>query len=135
MWSRSTRYDFYFPAFAMLGEQSILNKEIYCDGSANDAAVFGYQERWAEYRYNPSMITGLFRSTSAGTIDGWHLAQKFTSLPTLNTTFIQDTPPVSRVVAVGAAANGQQFIFDSFFNVKAARPMPLFSVPGLIDHF
>lgn len=135
MWSRSTRYDFYFPAFAMLGEQSILNKEIYCDGSANDAGVFGYQERWAEYRYNPSMITGLFRSTSAGTIDPWHLAQKFTSLPTLNTTFIQDTPPVSRVVAVGAAANGQQFIFDSFFQVKAARPLPMYSVPGLIDHF
>lgn len=135
MWSRSTRYDFYFPAFAMLGEQTVLNKEIYCDGSANDAVAFGYQERWAEYRYNPSKITGLFRSTSAGTIDPWHLSQKFTALPTLNTTFIQDTPPVSRVVAVGAAANGQQFIFDSFFDVNAARPMPLYSVPGLIDHF
>lgn len=135
MWSRSTRYDYYFPAFAMLGEQAVLNKEIYCDGSANDTAVFGYQERWAEYRYNPSQITGLFRSTSAGTIDPWHLAQKFTSLPTLNATFISDTPPVSRVVAVGAAANGQQFIFDSFFDIKAARPMPMYSVPGLIDHF
>ena len=135
MWSRSTRYDYYFPAFAMLGEQAVLNKEIYADGSANDALVFGYQERWAEYRYNPSMITGLFRSTSAGTIDAWHLAQKFTALPTLNTTFIQDTPPVSRVVAVGAGANGQQFIFDSFFDIKAARPMPLYSVPGMIDHF
>ncbi len=135
MWSRSTRYDFYFPAFAMLGEQSILNKEIYVDGSANDDATFGYQERWAEYRYNPSMITGLFRSTSAGTIDPWHLAQKFTALPTLNTTFIQDTPPVDRIVAVGASANGQQFIFDSFFNIRAVRPMPLYSVPGLIDHF
>jgi hypothetical protein len=97
--------------------------------------VFGYQERWAEYRYKPSKITGLFKSTSAGTIDNWHLAQKFTSLPTLNSTFIQDTPPVSRVVAVGAAANGQQFIFDSFFDCKTARPMPLYSVPGLIDHF
>lgn len=135
MFSRSTRYDFYFPAFAMLGEQSVLNKEIYADGSANDTAAFGYQERWAEYRYNPSKITGLFRSTSAGTIDPWHLAQKFTALPTLNTTFIQDTPPVARIVAVGAAANGQQFIFDSFFNVRAVRPMPLYSVPGLIDHF
>lgn len=135
MWSRSTRYDFYFPAFAMLGEQAILNKEIYCKGDANDNLVFGYAERWAEYRYNPSMITGLFRSTSAGTIDGWHLAQNFTALPTLGDTFIQDTPPVSRIVAVGAGANGQQFIFDSFFNVKAARPMPLYSVPGLIDHF
>ena len=123
MWSRSTRYDFYFPAFAMLGEQPVYNKEIYVDGSANDSLVFGYQERWAEYRYKPSKITGLFKSTSAGTIDNWHLAQKFASLPTLNSTFIQDTPPVSRVVAVGAAANGQQFIFDSFFDCKTARPL------------
>jgi hypothetical protein len=135
MWSRSTRYDFYFPAFAMLGEQAVLNKEIYVDGSVNDNNVFGYQERWAEYRYRPAMITSLFKSTSAGTIDPWHLAQKFTALPTLNATFIQDTPPLSRVLAVGAAANGQQFIFDSFFHIQAARPMPLYSVPGLIDHF
>jgi hypothetical protein len=135
MWSRSTRYDFYFPAFATLGEQAILNKEIYVTGDTTDSGVFGYQERWAEYRYYPSRISGLFRSTSAGTIDGWHLAQKFTTLPTLNNTFIQDTPPVSRVVAVGVAANGQQFLFDSFFDVKKARPMPMYSVPGLIDHF
>ena len=135
MWSRSTRYDFYFPAFATLGEQAVLNKEIYVRGDANDNGVFGYQERWAEYRYYPSRISSLFRSTAAGTIDAWHLAQKFTSLPTLNTTFIQDNPPVSRVVAVGAAANGQQFIFDSFFDCKKARPMPMYSVPGLIDHF
>ncbi len=135
MWNRSTRYDFYFPAFAMLGEQAVLNREIYCDGSANDANVFGYQERWAEYRYNPSQISGLFKSTSAGTIDPWHLAQKFTALPTLNSTFIQDTPPVSRIVAVGAAANGQQFLLDTFFDIKAARPLPMYSVPGLIDHF
>ena len=135
MWSRSTRYDFYFPAFATLGEQAILNKEIYARGSSADNDVFGYQERWAEYRYKPSMITGLFRSTTSGTLDAWHLAQKFTSLPTLNSTFIQDTPPVDRVVAVGAAANGQQFLFDSFFDVTMARPMPLYSVPGLIDHF
>ena len=120
MWSRQTRYDFYFPAFAMLGEQAVLNKEIYCDGSATDAQVFGYQERWGEYRYNPSQISGLFKSTSAGTIDGWHLAQKFTSLPTLNTSFIEETPPVSRVVAVGSGANGQQFLFDSFFQCRAA---------------
>lgn len=135
MWSRSTRYDFYFPAFAMLGEQAVLNKEIYADGSANDVNVFGYQERWAEYRYKPSQISSLFKSTSAGTIDPWHLAQKFTALPTLNSTFIQSTPPVSRVVAVGVGANGQQFIFDSFFDCVTARPMPLYSVPGLIDHF
>jgi hypothetical protein len=135
MWSRSTRYDFYFPAFATLGEQAVLNQEIYVTGDSTDTGVFGYQERWAEYRYYPSRISSLFRSTAAGTIDGWHLAQKFTSLPTLNTTFIQDTPPVSRTLAVGASANGQQFIFDSFFDVKKARPMPMYSVPGLIDHF
>ena len=135
MWSRSTRYDFYFPAFAMLGEQAVLNKEIYCDGQAADSSVFGYQERWAEYRYHPARISGLFRSTSAGTIDGWHLAQRFTSVPALNASFIVENPPLSRVLAVGAGANGQQFIFDSFFNIRAARPMPLYSVPGLIDHF
>jgi len=135
MWSRSTRYDFYFPAFATLGEQAILNKEIYARGTSADNDVFGYQERWAEYRYKPSMITGLFRSTTSGTLDAWHLAQKFTSLPTLNDTFIKDIPPVDRVVAVGAAANGQQFLFDSFFDITMARPMPMYSVPGLIDHF
>jgi hypothetical protein len=135
MWSRSTRYDFYFPAFAHLGEQTILNKEIYVRGDANDNNVFGYQERWAEYRYKPSQISSLFKSTSAGTLDGWHLAQNFTSLPTLNSTFIQETPPLSRTLAVGAAANGQQFIFDAFFENKLARPLPMYSTPGLIDHF
>ena len=135
MWSRSTRYDFYFPAFAMLGEQPVYNKEIYVTGTSTDNQVFGYQERWAEYRYKPSQVSSLFRSTAAGTIDAWHLAQRFDNLPTLNSTFIEDTPPVSRVVAVGAEANGQQFIFDSFFDIKTARPMPLYSVPGLIDHF
>ena len=136
LWSRSTRYDYYFPVFATLGEQAILNKEIYVTGnSTQDNSVFGYQERWAEYRYNPSQITGLFRSTSAGTIDPWHYSQKFTSLPTLNSTFIQDNPPLSRNLAVGTAANGQQLLLDAFFNITAARPMPMYSVPGLIDHF
>lgn len=135
MWSRNTRYDFYFPAFAMLGEQAILSKEIYCTGEAADADVFGYQERWAEYRHFPSQITGRFRSTAPSTLDGWHAAQKFTSRPTLNSAFIEDTPPISRIVAVGAGANGSQFLFDSFFNIKTVRPMPLYSVPGLIDHF
>jgi hypothetical protein len=135
MWSRSTRYDFYFPAFATLGEQAVLNKEIYATGTSTDDDVFGYQERWAEYRYKPSQITGLFRSTAAGTLDAWHLAQNFGTLPTLNDQFIQDQPPVDRVVAVGEAANGQQFLLDAFFDVKQARPMPLYSVPGLIDHF
>lgn len=134
-WSRSTRYDFYFPAFAMLGEQGILNKEIYCRGDGNDPLVFGYQERWAEYRYNPSEITGLMRSTAASTIDAWHLAQRFTALPTLNATFIEEDPPLQRVLAVGAAAAGQQLIMDAFFDIKAARPMPMYSVPGMVDHF
>ncbi|AXH74902.1 MAG: major capsid protein [Microviridae sp.] len=135
-WSRATRYDYYFPAFAALGEQAILNKEIYVTGTAaQDDAVFGYQERWAEYRYNPSEITGLFRSTSAGTIDPWHLAQRFTSLPTLNATFIRETPPLARVLAVGASANGQQLIGDFFYDMRWVRPMPMYSVPGLIDHF
>ncbi len=135
MWSRSTRYDFYFPAFATLGEQAVLNKEIYCTGTATDDDVFGYQERWAEYRYKPSQITGYFRSTAAGTLDAWHLAQEFGTLPALNDEFIEDTPPVERIVAIGDAANGKQFLFDAFFNVRQARPMPLYSVPGLIDHF
>lgn len=135
-WSRQTRYDYYFPAFAMLGEQAILRQEIYCNGvDAEDTLVFGYQERWAEYRYSPSEITGLFRSTTAGTLDAWHLSQRFTSAPSLSGAFIEDNPPLSRVLAVGAAANGAQIIFDSFFDMKVARPMPLYSVPGLIDHF
>lgn len=134
-WSRSTRYDYYFPVFATLGEQAILNKEIYVTGGSSDSNVFGYQERWAEYRYNPSEITGLFRSTAAGTIDPWHYAQKFTSLPTLNSTFIQDTPPLARNLAVGTDANGQQLLLDAFFTTTAARPLPMYSVPGLIDHF
>ncbi|AXH77598.1 MAG: major capsid protein [Microviridae sp.] len=134
-WSRSTRYDYYFPAFAMLGEQAVLNKEIYCDGSGTDNSVFGYQERWAEYRYSPSEITGKFRSTTAGTLDAWHLSQRFSSLPSLGSTFIAETPPLSRILAVGAGADGAQFYLDTFFDIKAARPMPLYSVPGLIDHF
>lgn len=135
MWSRSTRYDFYFPVFAMLGEQAVLNKEIYAQGSAGgsaDDSVFGYQERWAEYRYHPARISGLFRSTSAGTLDPWHVAQRFLTLPALNSTFIAEDPPVSRVVAVPSQP---QFIFDSFFDIVAARPLPMYSVPGLIDHF
>ena len=111
MWSRSTRYDYYMPVFAMLGEQSILNKEIYVRGDGNDNNVFGYQERWAEYRFRPSMITGLFRGTTTPTLDFWHYAQKFTALPTLNDAFITDCAQevISRSTTVGAAADGQQF--------------------------
>ena len=134
-WSRLTRYDFYLPVFSHIGEQAILNKEIYCDGTANDDGVFAYQEAWSDLRYKPSEVTGLMRSTASGTLDPWHLSQHFTSLPTLNATFIEDRPPVDRVVAVGSAANGQQLIFDAFFDINMARPLPMFSVPGLVDHF
>lgn len=135
MWSRKTRYDYYFPAFAMLGEQAILNKEIYTTGGTTDEDVFGYQERWAEYRYHPPRITSLMNSKAAQTLDAWHLAQNFTVAPTLNSTFIQENPPMQRILAVGSGASGQEFICDTFFNIKAARPMPMYSVPGLIDHF
>ncbi|AXH77431.1 MAG: major capsid protein [Microviridae sp.] len=128
MFNRSTRYDFYWPAFANIGEQTVLNREIYMDGSANDTSVFGYQERYAEYRYKPSVITGIMRSTAASTVDVWHLAQKFTALPTLNSTFIQDTPPLTRVMAVNTEP---QFTFDAYYDLKCARPMPVYSVPGL----
>lgn len=132
MWSRSTRYDFYFPAFSHLGEQPVYNREIYLDGTSNDAVVFGYQERWAEYRYHPSRISGLFRSTSAGTLDAWHVAERFTVLPTLNATFIESNPPMSRIMAVPSQPH---FIFDSVMQIRMTRAMPLYSVPGLIDHF
>jgi len=133
-WSRSTRYDFPFPVFAHLGEQAVLNKELYCTGAIQDNDVFGYQERFGECRYHPSMITGLFRSTSAGTLDLWHLAQKFTSLPTLNQTFIEENPPVDRVIAV-PASTGKQFLVDTLFEVTAVRPLPMYGVPGFVDHF
>jgi hypothetical protein len=131
MWSRSTRYDFYDPIFANLGEQAVLQQEIYVQGTSADSTVFGYQEHWAEYRYKRSMITGQFRSTYATPLDAWHLSQKFTSAPTLNTTFIQDTPPITRIAAGGSATAGAQFIFDSYFDLTTARPMPMYSVPGL----
>jgi len=127
MFSRATVYDFYWPALSNIGEQAVLNKEIYADGSANDDLTFGYQERYAEYRYKSSSITGKFRSNATGTLDYWHLSQDFGSLPTLGDTFISDTPPVDRVIAVPSEP---QFIFDSLFNMKSTRPMPVRSVPG-----
>jgi hypothetical protein len=131
-WWRQTRYDFYLPVFAALGEQAILNQEIYTQGTTVDANVFGYQERWAEYRYKPSRISGLFRSTATTTLDSWHLAQKFTALPTLNQTFIEENVPTSRILAVNTQPD---FIADFLFNMISVRPMPMYSVPGLIDHF
>ena len=134
MWNRQTRYDFYLPGFAQLGEQAILNKEIYADGSANDNSAFGYIPRWDELRYFPSMITGLFRSTATGTLDAYHLAQKFTALPTLNSTFIQSTPPLDRVLAV-SSQTGKQFIFDSFWQHSISRPLPMYGVPATLGRF
>ena len=132
MWSRRTRYDFYWPTLAHLGEQAILNKEIFVQGTSVDNDVFGYQERYAEYRYYPNIITGEFRSTYSAPLDSWHLAQKFDSLPTLSDDFIRENPPVDRVIAVPSEP---QFIMDAYFKLNCVRPMPLYGTPGLIDHF
>ena len=123
MWSRKARFDYYWPVFAHLGEQAILNKEIYCQGTAQDDEVFGYQERFAEYRYYPSMITGQLRSTSATPLDVWHLGEKFESLPALNSQFIQDATPIERVVAV---TDEPPVILDAWFKMKCVRPMPVY---------
>lgn len=131
-WSRSTRYDFFWPVLAHLGEQAVLNKEIYCQGTEDDEKVFGYQERWAEYRYEPNKVTGKMRSTYAQSLDIWHLAQKFDTLPVLNDEFIQDNPPVKRVLAV---QDEPEFIADVWFNYSCVRPMPVRSTPGMVDHF
>lgn len=140
LWSRRGRYDFYWPVLAHLGEQSVLNKEIYAQGSAVkdangnvvDDQPFGYQERFAEYRYKPSVITGKMRSTATGSLDVWHLAQKFDKLPQLDKEFIQDHPPLERILAV---TDEPQFVLDCYFKLLCTRPMPTFSVPGLVDHF
>lgn len=132
MFSRSTRWDFYWPALSHIGEQAVLNKEIYAKNDANDDLVWGYQERFAEYRYKPSIVTGLFRSNATQPLDSWHLAQNFSTLPVLNDEFIEDNPPVDRVIAVPSQPH---FLFDAYFKLRCARPMPVYSVPGLIDHF
>jgi hypothetical protein len=135
MFSRQTKLDFYWPALSHIGEQAVLNKEIYARGTGTvttDADTFGYQERYAEYRYKPSLITGKYRSTASGTLDIWHLAEKYTSLPTLGSTFISALPPIDRVVAV---TSEPQFLFDAYYKLICARPMPVNSVPGMIDHF
>ena len=132
LWSRETRFDFYWPSLANLGEQAILNKEIYAQGTAEDDDVFGYQERYAEYRYFPSLITGKFRSTDPQSLDIWHLSQKFENLPRLNAEFIKDKPPLKRVIAVPSEP---EFLLDVYFKMNCVRPMPVYSVPGFIDHF
>jgi hypothetical protein len=132
MWSRRQLFDFYWPTLAHLGEQVVYNREIYAQGTADDEGVFGYQERYAEYRYKPSMITGKLRSTDPQSLDVWHLAQKFDTLPKLNQDFIEENPPINRVIAV---QNEPQFFADFWFDLKTSRPMPVYSVPGLVDHF
>jgi hypothetical protein len=132
MWSRQSRYDYYWPTLAHLGEQAVLNKEIYAQGTAADDEVFGYQERYAEYRYKPSLITGKFRSNISGSLDIWHLCQDFEDLPALSSEFIEENPPIDRIIAT---PEEPQFKFDSFTRCTCVRPMPLYGVPGLIDHF
>ena len=136
LWSRSTRYDFYWPTLAHLGEQAVLNKEIYVDaatiGDDSQNDVFGYQERYAELRYKPSKITGKMRSNDALSLDPWHLSIEFGGQPTLDSTFIQENPPLDRVIRVPSEPH---FIFDSYFKYQCTRPLPVYSVPGFIDHF
>ena len=131
MWSRSSKTDFFWPTLEGLGEQAVLNKEIYLQGTAGGAAddtTFGYQERFSEYKYASTKITGKLRSTASGTLDLWHLAQKFTALPTLGTTFIEESPPISRVVAVNTEP---QIIMDAYLQLNCVRPMATYAVPGL----
>ena len=125
-------YDYYWPSLATIGEQEIRNKEIYIDGSANDDGVFGYQERYSEYRYKPSLITGLMRPNATGTLSAWHLSEEFGSLPALNSTFIASNTPVDRVVAVTTEPD---FLFDSMFTINYTRPMPLRGIPADLGRF
>lgn len=133
MWLRSTVYDFYWPTFAHLGEQAVELREIYAQGSKADTTVFGYQERYAEYRYKPSQITGKFRSSvTGGNLDVWHLSQFFKNAPTLNEEFITENPPIERIIAVPSEP---EFLLDIGFRYTTVRPMPMFGTPGLVDHF
>lgn len=134
MFSRSTRFDFFWPSLAHLGEQEVLNKEIMAQGTAADNEPFGYQERYAEYRYKPSITTGVMRSNAAQSLDTWHLAQDFAALPTLNNDFIVENPPIDRILAVDTAT-APAILFDAYFELKCARPMPVYGVPGYLDHF
>lgn len=130
--SYQTRYDYYWPALAHLGEQGILNKEIYAQGTADDNAVFGYQEIYAEYRYKPSQLTGKMRSNVTGSLDSWHLAQDFSSLPSLNSSFIEENTPVDRVIAINTEP---QLLLDMYFDLKCARPMPTYGTPLSLSRF
>jgi len=131
-WSDQTKYDLYTPLLAHLGEQAVLNKEIFCDGSANDTDVFGYQECWSHLRYKKSMITGKFRPNDPASLEAWHLSQEFGSVPTLDATFIQSNPPIDRIIAVPTQPH---FIYDSYIEMEHTRPMPTYSIPGLTSRF
>lgn len=133
LWSRETRFDYFWPKLQELGEQAVLRKEIYADGTANDDIVFGYQERYAEYRYKPSEIRGQFRSTYATSLDVWHLAEEFNTAPALNSTFIQSNTPIERVLAV--AADYPHVLLDMWFEMKHARPMMTYGVPATLGRF
>lgn len=133
-WSRRDRLDYYFPVFANIGEQPILNKEIYAQGTAQDNEVFGYQEAWADYRYKPSRVAGEMRSKAPSSLDVWHLADEYTQLPKLSDAWIrEDKTNVDRVLAVTSSVSNQMFA-DLYIQCKATRPMPVYSIPGLIDH-
>lgn len=132
MWNRKSRYDYYWPVLANIGEQAILNKEIYAQGNAKDEEAFGYQEAWADYRYKPSKVTGLFRSNTQQSLDSWHYAQDYAELPTLSTAWMeQNDTEMKRTLAV---QNQPDFIADFYFMNKTTRCMPVYSIPGLIDH-
>lgn len=136
LWQRRTQYDFYWPSLAGLGEQAVLRSEIYSTGVANDDnTVFGYQERWQEYRTNYSIVTGMMRSYYAGTLDNWHLAQRFTAAPTLSATFITENAPVERVIAAGVAAAEQQYLCDFLFQRDITRPIPTYGTPATLGRF
>ena len=133
-WSRRDRLDYYFPVFANIGEQPILNKEIYAQGTTQDDEVFGYQEAWADYRYKPSRVAGEMRSKAPTSLDVWHLADEYTQLPKLSDAWIrEDKTNVDRVLAVTSSVSNQMFA-DLYVQCKATRPMPMYSIPGLIDH-
>ena len=133
-WSRKDRFDYYWPVFANIGEQAVLNKEIYATGQATDNEVFGYQETWADYRYKPSRVCGEMRSKAQTSLDVWHLADDYSKLPSLSDAWIrEDKANVDRVLAVTSAVSNQMFA-DIYVQCKATRPMPVYSIPGLIDH-
>lgn len=133
-WSRKTRFDYYWPVFANIGEQAVLNKEIFAQGSSKDDEVFGYQEAWSDYRYKPNRVTGEMRSVYDKSLDVWHLADDYTSLPSLSDSWIrEDKNTIDRVLAVTSAVSNQ-FFADIYVQNRATRPMPMYSIPGLIDH-